>query len=45
MGGICCKIIANWVEGWPFVSMGEDREKEGFMHYRREISYYDYEKK
>ena len=35
--------IANWVEKWSFVSLGEDGIVEAnHMHYKREIDYYDY---
>ena len=35
--------IANWVEKWSFVILGEDLvEEANHMHYKREINYHDY---
>ena len=35
--------IAQWVERWSLVSMGEDGVDEtDYMHFKREINYYDY---
>ena len=37
------QAIANWVEKWSCVSLGEDGvEEANHMHYKREINYYDY---
>ena len=34
--------IANWVDRWLFVIMGEHIvEEANHMHYQREINYYD----
>ena len=30
--------IAQWVERWSFVTMGEHM---GYMHFKKEIHYYD----
>ena len=39
-----CLVIANWVERWSFDSIGEDGVEEAeYMHYKREINYYEYE--
>ena len=36
--------VANWVERWSFDSIGEDGvEVAEYMHYKREINYYEYE--
>ena len=35
--------IAQWVERWSFVSMGEYGVEEAYyMHFKKEINYYDY---